>query len=267
MDFDNRLRVEYKRMQNWEVDWSPVDSIPQQLPDDLLRLLEAGNYQSSYQGLCDVIRYSLGITASWNSYAEAKGTKTCLVPYLGKFPKDCTRLFADMPNLLTLPSFDLEGVTNVSYMLQNSLLPGELKFINTQSIVVANGFCNTVRGITKLTMDTSSIQNFSYFIYGNSNLIEVENVLDFSSGTSFINAIANNPLLEEIRFKEESIDGADFYFTNNPLLTDESIQSFVLGLGVRNGKTLVISQSTNNRLSQTQLDIIRQKGWTIRVSG
>lgn len=267
MDFDNRLKVEYKRMQNWEVDWSPVDSIPQQLPDDLLKLLEAGNYQSSYQGLCDLIRYSAQITSSWNSYAEAKGTKACLVPYLGKYPKDCTRLFADMPNLLTLPSFDLEGVTNVSYMLQNSLLPGELRFINSNSVVVANGFCNTVRSVTKINIDTSNIQNFSYFLYGNSNLVEVGNVLDLSSGNAFINAFVNNPLLEEIRFKEECIKNADFYFTNNPLLSDDSIQSLVQGLGVVTNKTLIISQSTNSRLTQTQLDIIKQKGWNIRISG
>lgn len=99
-----------------------------------------------------------------------------------------------------------------------------------------------------------------------SNLISVEGIFDFSlitSASGFSEFLSNCSNLETIQIKEGTI-GFSISFAQSSKLSAESIQSIIDGLAtVETAQTLALHADVKARLTQTQLDTITGKNWTL----
>lgn len=152
-----------------------------------------------------------------------------------------TSIFAKMPNLKRVEFYiDAKNCTNFNQLFQGS---GSLEY---------------VKGI-----NTSKAINVIDMFYQCTSLKTIEDPLDFSSQTSVGGVFGACNSLEDVRIVEGSIKKT-FYFTQSSKLTAESIQSIIDGLAtVETAQTLTLHKDVKAKLTQTQLDTITGKNWSL----
>ena len=110
-------------------------------------------------------------------------------------------------------------------------------------------------------VNTSAVTNASGF-FQNSGIQIIEEPFDFSNVTNTNNAFARSWSLIEIRFVAETIKVSITFGSSN--LSAESIQSIIDGLAtVETAQTLTLHADVKTKLTQTQLDTITGKNWSL----
>ena len=112
-------------------------------------------------------------------------------------------------------------------------------------------------------VDTSSCANCTYFLSGCSSLETIQIPFDFSLVTQNASSFNGCVALKNIRFVAECIK-LSISFSSSSLLSDESIQSIIDGLAtVETAQTLTLHADVKAKLTQTQLDTITSKNWSV----
>lgn len=114
-----------------------------------------------------------------------------------------------------------------------------------------------------INFDTSHITNYSGLFDLNGVLHSVYGAFDLSSMTKSVGAAFNCNSLQKITFKQETIHYS-ISFVNCSKLSDESIQSIIDGLAqVETAQTLTLNATVKAKLTEEQIAIINEKGWTL----
>lgn len=118
-------------------------------------------------------------------------------------------------------------------------------------------------GFTKVRLkNTHNVTNFGMLCLNSYNLIEIE-TLDLSSATTVSSIFQACKALVEIRFVPNTIK-VTISFQDNPLLSEESLQSIIDGLAiVEDAKILRLHANAKAMLTEEQLTTITNKNWSV----
>jgi hypothetical protein len=114
----------------------------------------------------------------------------------------------------------------------------------------------------------SKVTTYNQAFQGRYNLREIICELDFTSITTangLSNMFTNTPALEEVRFKENTLQ-VSINLASNPLLSNDSIESIIKGLVDMTDSTspsLFLHKDVKAKLTETQIATITNKNWTL----
>lgn len=111
-------------------------------------------------------------------------------------------------------------------------------------------------------IDTRKGKNF-FYMFGYCPNLKTISQLDLSNASSVNYIFDGSYALENISFVAECIK-ISIAFSDNHKLTDESIQSIIDGLAVvTTRKTITFHNTVKSKLTEEQIAIINEKGWTL----
>lgn len=128
---------------------------------------------------------------------------------------------------------------------------------NFAQLFASDNLLEYVKGV-----NTSKATNVLDMFYQCSSLKTIEEPLDFSNRTSTGGVFGACVSLENVKFVTESIKISITILS--PVLSAESIQSIIDGLAtVETAQTLTLHTDVKAKLTQTQLDTITGKNWSL----
>ena len=137
---------------------------------------------------------------------------------------------------------------------------------NWNNLAYALTMNTNVQHIILQGLEECNIVSYDHWCQKASNLISVTGELDFSYVP---NQVAMSYMfnectkLEEIRYKPNTAKFAHSY-KHSPKLSAETIQSIIDGLAtVETAQTLTLNADVKAKLTQTQLETITNKNWTL----
>lgn len=174
------------------------------------------------------------------------------------------------------------AVQNLTYLMQSTSVPYEELIIDFRGSRPYNwqATFKEVLGLKRLVLTDSTVSNeeqknitsagnrFFYTFADSNSLEEIVGWINLNSATSNSNTtgmFAGCFRLKEVRFVEETIK-IDFGIKQCYSLSNESIQSLINGLKTfEDGEThnITLHKSIKNKLTETQLNTIANKGWTL----
>lgn len=129
-----------------------------------------------------------------------------------------------------------------------------------------------VYGGSRATLEEIDFSNFNLNVetlnQAFNNCVSLKRILgmfDLTNTTSVNNSFGNCLVLEEVRFKGNSIF-LSISFSSSSTLSDESIQSIIDGLADLTGQTaqtLTVHKTVGEKLTDTQKATITAKNWTL----
>ena len=164
----------------------------------------------------------------------------------------------------TLPKTDFSNTTSLSYSIFNTQLEYIDFYINSAK---CTNFGDALSANYKLKwivgVDLSSATNIFDLFFGNNELETIQEPLNIAKVTNARAAFAKCFKLKDIRFVAECIK-VSIAFESTSALTAESIQSIIDGLAtVETAQTLTLHADVKAKLTQTQLDTITGKNWSL----
>lgn len=219
-------------------------------------------------GACDVDHdalYQEGYTSGYESgYTDGKksvpnpfeyATNVSQLYYGARFPKD------------TEMALVIPAATILNFLFYNALglKKATLKGINDYRKMDAQ---QTFRDCTNLEiidlLDFNiKLANAYQFCYNNSALKEIKGTLDFTECTNVNNMFTRCSVLEEVRFKVNTL-ALSISFQQSSNLSANSIQSIIDGLAtVEVTQTLTLHTTIKAKITETQLTQITNKNWTL----
>ena len=210
--------------------------------------------------------FDSGKKKAWNDFwdtFQANGSRTL---YTAAFSSDWNdEIFKPKYNINVVAGnkmFYKSKITNLKQILIDcGVVLDFSKATTLDEVFSENSF------ITHLpTIDTRSASRFSALFYSASKLVEIEKLILKDDGSQSYNRAFNNLwLLENIVV--EGKFGENLPFAQSPLLTNDSVNSIINALkdysGTSNTRTLTLHADVKAKLTEEQIAIANQKGWTI----
>jgi hypothetical protein len=163
----------------------------------------------------------------------------------------------------TLPKTDFSNVTSLSYQFFGTQLEYIDYYINSAKCTNFNDALSNNKKLKWIVgVDLSSATNI-YDLFLRSVIETIQEPLNIAKVTNTYYAFQECKNLKYIRFVAECIK-VSIAFPHASLLTAESIQSIIDGLAtVETAQTLTLHADVKAKLTQTQLDTITGKNWSL----
>ena len=165
--------------------------------------------------------------------------------------------------LTKLPRLDLSKNTNLSNMCTYAQIERIDQYLNTESCsIFTSAFNGTANLVYLKGICTKNAERVNSMFY-DSAIKEIELPFDFSNVKSgYSSAFQKASALVEVRFVTGTIKVTILF--SSALLSAESIQSIIDGLAtVETAQTLTLDATVKAKLTQTQLDTITGKNWSL----
>ena len=183
-----------------------------------------------------------------------------------------TSMFSNCYNLTSLDvsNFDTSNVTNMTSMFSNcyNLTSLDVSNFDTSNVTNMPGMFLGNWNLTSLDVsnfDTSKVINMSYMFYSDSELTDLYMNFNVRSVSYYGDIFYNCKSLKNVVGKFEGTK-FDLDFSLSPL-TAASAMVFINGLAtVTETRTLKLSATTYDSLTNEQIAIATSKGWTVTRS-
>jgi hypothetical protein len=179
----------------------------------------------------------------------------------GKWIDNFNKLFANT-DTDKVPKLNFENASNIDYLFIGTSIESVDYYINSSKITRLNGVFSACKKLKSIVgIDVSNCITAGDWLF-NSTIEVIEKPLDFSKCTRFSQTFHNCSYLREIRFVPECLKVSVAIYS--PALSAESIQSIIDGLAtVETAQTLTLHKDVKAKLTQTQLDTITGKNWSL----
>lgn len=194
-------------------------------------------------------------------YADGVASVPNVIEYARQFYG--TFFNANFPENYEL-SINIPNVTRMDSCFQQAT--GIIKLIvkgnNENNIInVAGAFRINTLEVLDLTDFDATFGDCNLCFYNNSNMREIKGTINLANAINTARMFDDCPLLEEVRFSENSIKLATTFVKSSNLSAD-TIQSIIDGLAtVTTAETLTLN--SNIVLTDEQKSTIETKGWTL----
>ena len=168
---------------------------------------------------------------------------------------------------IKLSNFDTSKVTDMSLMLNGCLKLKSLDVSNfdTSKVINMRGMfanCSALTSLDVSNFDTSKVTNIADMFYGCGMLSDLYLNFDVSQSNSIDGPFGLCHLLTNVVGKFDNCSN-NLWFTDAPL-TVASAMVFINGLAtVTEKRTLALSRTTYDSLTNEQIAIATAKGWTV----
>ena len=182
------------------------------------------------------------------------------------------RMFCYCPNLtsLDISNFDTSKVTNMSSMFSNcyNLTSLDISNFDTSKVTIMSSMFLGNWNLTSLDLtnfDTSKVTSLQYMFYSDSELTDLYMNFDTRLNENFTDIFFGCNKLTNVIGKFEGTK-LDLDLSYSPL-TAASAMVFINGLAtVTEKRTLALSRTTYDSLTNEQIAIATSKGWTVTRS-
>lgn len=162
------------------------------------------------------------------------------------------------------PYIDTREIKDFRYFNQEGVRTALLEKLDTSNSTNFFYFCTGAKNLVTVDLDFSKATQM-YQAFANCTALETVVNLDFSSiawgGPGVNDIFANCTALKNVTMKPNCLQ-ANISFANSSLLTDESVQSIIGGLGWNDkGRKLTLHAGVKAKLTDAQKEQILLKGW------
>lgn len=163
----------------------------------------------------------------------------------------------------TIPRMDFSQVTSLVYTFSNASIEYIDYYINSEKATnLGSCFYGCKNLVSLVGVDTSSATTLADMFSSCSKLEIITNPFNVPNVTKFNKAFNGCVALKKIRFVAGTIKSSIAF--DSAYLSAESIQSIIDGLAtVETAQTLTLHADVKAKLTQTQLDTITGKNWSL----